>query len=641
MQGPSPIPVFRPAKLSPGPEFQGSLVESPANVFYQRVTASRATLDRMQFQWRSVSDNLLISPIVRIRFLLHVNCPQIWTQLTSTIPLQGLAQMQHDQLANYGAVAAGNHGLGKVSTPCLVFADGDAFTNCCSSINLQFNGTSLSLNRTNRFWRDWQRTQLSSEDSARIYKRSGGCYDQFDAKGVVTAATVIPAHGGNGAAVANRANAEAGLCAGLTQDSGISERSKALYSAVVDQEMVGNTTRKIWISYPVPVAPLNPWHGYVLPASCPYKNCPLAIPHLSAGGLDILMEDFATSFIRKLGGSLTAGNAQGILGAQNQAATAITMGDAKDCVLELKYFRLSHTRTLKESYRFNVWQTQTFNGPDPPSVSALTNGHRDTFGGYIGMAPIGKDPVQSAVGAISMISADRANREWTFSFDALNLAQVPSFLLISVPRLSHTYTMADDRDAGSIPNCIRNLSRNLYIKNLQIIVNSARGAIDSESSDKTGFVNAERLFEMTQENAGSHYFKEGGFRAWRDYQCAVLLNSTQFAPGLQVSDGVAYPIQVQIEMTVQNRCVDVCAEKLLGPVGVVTQGIGGGALATDQNGAKIAPALVADYIRARAQATCFFTKIVLATTETSATTNAMNYPLDSAERLMNSAGQMR
>ena len=38
-------------------------------------------------------------------------------------------------------------------------------------------------------------------------------------------------------------------------------------------------------------------------------------------------------------------------------------------------------------------------------------------------------------------------------------------------------------------------------------------------------------------------------------------------------------------------------------------------------------------MRAQAQCTCFFTKVVLATTETSATTNAMNYPLDSAERL--------
>ena len=46
-------------------------------------------------------------------------------------------------------------------------------------------------------------------------------------------------------------------------------------------------------------------------------------------------------------------------------------------------------------------------------------------------------------------------------------------------------------------------------------------------------------------------------------------------------------------------------------------------------------------VRAQAQCTAIFTKVVLATTETSATTNAMNYPLDSAERLMNAAGQMQ
>ena len=77
MQGPSPIPVFRPSKLTPGPEFQGSLLESPANIFYQQIRASRATLDRIQFQWRSVSDNLLISPIVRVRFKLKVGCPKM------------------------------------------------------------------------------------------------------------------------------------------------------------------------------------------------------------------------------------------------------------------------------------------------------------------------------------------------------------------------------------------------------------------------------------------------------------------------------------------------------------------------------------------------------------------------------------
>ena len=93
MQGPAPIPVFRPSKLTPGPEFQGSLLESPANIFYQQIKASRATLNRIQFQWRSVSDNLLVSPIVRVRFKLKVGCPKLWTHLTSTIPLAGIAQL--------------------------------------------------------------------------------------------------------------------------------------------------------------------------------------------------------------------------------------------------------------------------------------------------------------------------------------------------------------------------------------------------------------------------------------------------------------------------------------------------------------------------------------------------------------------
>ena len=135
MQGPSPIPVFRPSKLTPGPEFQGSLLESPANIFYQQVRASRATLDRIQFQWRSVSDNLLISPIVRVRFKLKVGCPKMWTFLTSSIPLQ---LRDANAVNTYTDILSSAHITAAVkpsTAPCLVFADGDAFTNCCSSIN--------------------------------------------------------------------------------------------------------------------------------------------------------------------------------------------------------------------------------------------------------------------------------------------------------------------------------------------------------------------------------------------------------------------------------------------------------------------------------------------------------------------------
>ena len=65
-----------------------------------------------------------------------------------------------------------------------------------------------------------------------------------------------------------------------------------------------------------------------------------------------------------------------------------------------------------------------------------------------------------------------------------------------------------------------------------------------------------------------------------------------------------------------------------------------GALAADGTtvAAKECHRLQPDFIRAQAQATAFFQKIVLATTETSASINSMNFPLASAERLLNAAG---
>ena len=144
---------------------------------------------------------------------------------------------------------------------------------------------------------------------------------------------------------------------------------------------------------------------------------------------------------------------------------------------------------------------------------------------------------------------------------------------------------------------MRNLDNNLSIKSLKIIVNSARGALD-KSADTTGFVDAERLWEMTKENANSEYFKQGGFRAWRDYGCAVLLSSSQFAPGMQACDGVSYPVQIQVEMVVQNRAVDVLA------LGVSGKGTDAATHVEKSH------QLSRDYIRARAQVTALFSKLI-------------------------------
>ena len=157
MQAPAPIPVFRPSYLTDGVEFQGSLTESPANVFYQRVNASIASLNRMQFQWRSVSDQLLVSPVMMLRFRIKVQCPQLWNQLTSYCSVHGV------QTTHGGNVPSILPTTKQIGVPSIQFADGDALANVASSINLTFNGTSLSLNRTNRWWRDYTRTQLASD----------------------------------------------------------------------------------------------------------------------------------------------------------------------------------------------------------------------------------------------------------------------------------------------------------------------------------------------------------------------------------------------------------------------------------------------------------------------------------------------
>jgi hypothetical protein len=134
--GPQPIPVYRPTEITDGPEFQPFLVESPANIFYQQVQASRATLDRMQFQWRSVSDNLLLSPTMRLRFKLRISCPLLWTQIMAAIPVAGIygfAANVDNHLTFADASMDDGGAASYTNPPFLVYADGDAFTNCCSS----------------------------------------------------------------------------------------------------------------------------------------------------------------------------------------------------------------------------------------------------------------------------------------------------------------------------------------------------------------------------------------------------------------------------------------------------------------------------------------------------------------------------
>ena len=123
--GPAPIPVYRPSYLTDGLEFQGSLVESPANVFYQRVKASRADISaagsgRFQFQWRSVSDNLLMSPTVMLRFRLQIRSNVVWNQVLQYIAVRGVRGPKGDLTEQNTYVANVNPGnSGSLQPPAI------------------------------------------------------------------------------------------------------------------------------------------------------------------------------------------------------------------------------------------------------------------------------------------------------------------------------------------------------------------------------------------------------------------------------------------------------------------------------------------------------------------------------------------
>ena len=269
------------------------------------------------------------------------------------------------------------------------------------------------------------RTQVSSDDAARIYKSAGGAYDKNDSVGVACCdwrgTATNAAYNDAQRDLTGAAHKFASIKAGLTLDTGIAERCKTFYALLEPEttfaDAASSNDRILQVSYPVPVAPLSPWRGYALPATSPYKNTPLAIPHLSAGGLDFLIEDFEKAFLRRMGVPIAAENqvndntayALGRhIGTANKYSVSLEPGSAE---LELKYFRLAHTRSLKESYRFNVWQSQTFLAS---MVDTAVQGHQiQTVArgsdGIARMGAIGKDPVSDtpAVTGVSRISADR------------------------------------------------------------------------------------------------------------------------------------------------------------------------------------------------------------------------------------------
>ena len=81
-----------------------------------------------------MSDQLLVSPVMMLRFKLEVQSSQLWDQLTAYCNIHGIQTAGEDADE---ALAINATSSAQIGVPALQFADGDALTNVCSSINLE------------------------------------------------------------------------------------------------------------------------------------------------------------------------------------------------------------------------------------------------------------------------------------------------------------------------------------------------------------------------------------------------------------------------------------------------------------------------------------------------------------------------
>ena len=82
--------TIRPAELEVAPTFQGSLHETPVNVYRMKVDAQSADSRRMSFGWRAPGNNLLCSPQAYLEFDLVCQVPYTYTEPEAVSSLYGM-----------------------------------------------------------------------------------------------------------------------------------------------------------------------------------------------------------------------------------------------------------------------------------------------------------------------------------------------------------------------------------------------------------------------------------------------------------------------------------------------------------------------------------------------------------------------
>ena len=595
------IPVIRRQELYFGGGAREVLNESPLDTFRLKVPADIATSDKMTFSFRSPASGLLCHPLAWIEAKFDIKAPGL-----ISLASQSSAGICAGTTRAAGPGAHATRVSAEIRTedrtvrkvPLVTFADGDGgFGGAIDHISVVLNGSSFTMNSCDKYWNSLVKTQITSKAAARRYAKCGGAYDQGDARG-----SKVFTRNRSGDVGGNQFS---GFGYGISADSGVAERCRALYSCIESVTAPtgnGNTdggvaTYRVKIRWPVNCPPFNCFYGIQdMHVLSPWAGQALGLSNINQCQISILFRNLTASLFRDLTDRIDA---------VDNATTGIRAVPFEVSLVEnetnlfVKYYRLQSHRAVPSVQSLSTFKLMVSSSGKFPTAADATQGiavnadatlFEGSNAAYLrpsgrDIPSTGGDNVDGSV-LINGAPGGAANRAmfrrvapvtnfFTAEINNISYPQLPQYLMFVFQKDVDCYShklITSVNDQGLRP--VLNRSSNASIRKLYLQLQTSEH-VYSYSSDKTAEIDQQILFSDTVRNCCRDYF---GFEAWQRSECCLLLSSDTYCP-LGLSPGTIMPVQISVRAEIENKNVSLSATNA---VAGSAQGADGAHVATRQ-----------------------------------------------------------
>jgi len=385
---------IRPATMELAvPSFQPTVVSSPANMFIQSVRAQSYSENRMVFNFRSPSANLLCSPLLYVVFKIKIQCPYKLNKASQIGPLLG----SYDTNTTNGEATAGpgtvyhqgtnNQRKGYGYRPMFAFSGGNAVMNACESKSITINGSTWSELNSNQYLRSLDRCYAPDDVMQRAWSTCGGSGNRADSVPIsghvlgLPDSLAFPGSGHTLAGIGGTSFSIAGLplagandfanidshgfrpTEGSTMDSGLKLRMENFYDQIVGVA-AGDVLRTYTLEIKAPISGSvfnDLWGESGLSRSDPRMRQALGLCHINSVQVVLQFKSLFKTLIRRLGRPNQSAAANAVLGAVsalNDPDVIITLDQEKPPTLRALYIRLPAFRSYPQSAALSVYRRE-------------------------------------------------------------------------------------------------------------------------------------------------------------------------------------------------------------------------------------------------------------------------------------------